>query len=851
MRLLRTFFLIAAVALSLPCISLSQPKISYLLPDLGAPGMNTYVEIVAPVSASGGFGVDRVWLNNSGDQVRVELANKQDSELVRVGPIVVSQNGRLISTQIFVDRTVAPNSPDWEKLGASYRIPIRVFAHGGYSNVDSFYIVQPWPALKLSQSATLGDGINGKRSRRGAMLFAGIDLRSGVYSISTADCDPSTAGDQGYLPCVILSTGAITMSADARISGSAKGIDAGPGGGGGGAKFNDDWQGAVAGLPGAGFTGGQGTPYEAGGTGSGGAWPNWTRGDSSLNGVPGPRDVSGSDPFGGGTTEGGQGTGGGTGFCFGTSGEGNRTSNCSTTSVYSGYGGGSGASECYPIAYGGGGGGFGSAGSGPVGGGGNVNANAMLIPVAGGGGGAGGNPWAGLSGEGGGGGGFVGLHAYLGATVSTVESNGARAGDQTLQQPGHFSGAGGGGAGGGIHVSSKLTLSADSGLTAGGKGGAVTVKTTQLQEGGEGGAGRVRIDGVISRPVSQSLNASSFYGPTTHTSRFVSRTFTLTGSSNGDSVDLYVAGQHSNWQLLTTVIAPPGAWSKTIELPGADALYFLVAAQRVSSPSSAQFASEPIATLSQAAANVFEVGGVCNYSVLMSPQGRYQGKKGSTVAYPLSIAITHPRNEDSLVHTITSLTYELGFDSLVLDVASVLPPTGWVVRSQQVASGVLAVQLLKRDTSVTKLGSLGSVQFNIISDAKHGTVLTLGSMAVNSNAAGKSFCIYQAEGSAWVIVIDSLAQGVLDRRTSAHLIGSVYPNPSHGVLQFNVTLQKSGIISYSIFDIRGAEMLSVGSAKRSEGTNSFTIRHNLPSGHYSLQLTSEGQSDEQSFEVAR
>jgi len=135
--------------------SLCQPKISYLLPDIGTPGMNTYVEIIAPARAEGGFGLDRVWLNNPNDALRVEVTNPTDSALLRIGPIVVSQNGKMISTQVFVNRNLIPNSADWEKLSTQFRIPIRVFANGSYSNSDSFYIVQPWPAINLNSSTSI------------------------------------------------------------------------------------------------------------------------------------------------------------------------------------------------------------------------------------------------------------------------------------------------------------------------------------------------------------------------------------------------------------------------------------------------------------------------------------------------------------------------------------------------------------------------------------------------------------------------------------------------------------------------------------------------------------------------
>ncbi len=337
----------------------SGPVISYLIPDIGTPDMNTYMEIIGPYNANGNFWIDGVYLNNPGDALQVQCANPADTQYVRFGPCVVSWDGRMISTQVFVLPGANPASTDWQQ---GIKIPIQVKANAVLSNVDTFYIVQPQTLGvngTLSTPGVLGSGgAYGTRSRRGAMIVDSLKLNgSGTYTVSTQDCDPGTPGNQGYLPFVLLSRGPIVSSANSTISVSAPGADggpggggsdAGPGGGGGGGSYDESAPPNYSGSGGDGYTGGE-TPYIGGGNGSG-APHQVDTGGSSLNGVLGASST---------TVAGGiQGTGGGTGFCFGMSGSGG-------DDTVGGYGGGSGAQEDGsngPTAFGGGGGGFASQG---------------------------------------------------------------------------------------------------------------------------------------------------------------------------------------------------------------------------------------------------------------------------------------------------------------------------------------------------------------------------------------------------------------------------------------------------------------------------------------------------------
>jgi hypothetical protein len=581
------------------CVFAQAPVISYLIPDIGTPGMNTYVEIIGPNGQNGNFGTDSLYLNNPGDAVQVVCANASDSQYVRFGPCVVSWNGKMISTQAFVLPNASPNTWNWQST--NLRIPIQVLANGRLSNPDTFYIVQPQQIGLLNIPGALGSGgVYGLRSRRGAMIVDSLILEgNGNYTVNTQDCDPFTNGNQGYLPMVLISKGVITIGVNASLNISANGSDGGPGGGGSGA--------ADVASPGTGFcAGGSDCSGLCYGTGSGSL-------GNSLNGC-----VSG----GGNNFD--QGGGGGTGHPFGSSGAMGLSGEASQKGGYGGgsAGGETGNSDNHVNEFGGGGGGYSSFGQNGQGTGiflGNNSGfpvgNLMILPLAGGSGGGGGNQDAGgHGGSGGGGGGGLSLQAFTGCDVSLIRSDGSNGANGVIGN-GLFptSGAGGGGgAGGGLLIGGKLLLNSSSGFdVSGGSGGLAAADglgTGQSSDGGNGGAGRVRIDGpTSSKPTVDPDSASSYIGPSTDTQSYVSRMFTLTGTGNGQSVRIYVRPLDSIWYLAATVSGYGTSWSKSITLYGTDSIYLLAAVQNVPSPSAAQYAADPPWLLSQAAANILHV----------------------------------------------------------------------------------------------------------------------------------------------------------------------------------------------------------------------------------------------------
>ena len=508
------------------------PYIAYILPDIGTPAMNTYVEIYTSYGSTNAFGSDGIYANNPTDPVQVVCSNANDFSKIIIGPVVVSSNGQLISTQIFVMPGVVPNSTNWHALASQFRIPIKVIVNNVQSNADTFYCVAPQNFGVKNATGTIGSGATwGMRSRRGAMIVDSMILTgAGVYKIDTSDCDPSTSRNDGYLPLTIISKGKLSVSAGSSIDISAPNNNGAPGGGGGG---HGKWAPCATVPQGVGIRGPNSQGYSKGG---GEYYLDPLYCDPvrySLNDAPGGScgifDSSG---------------GGGTGFPFSSGGSGPTFdfSQCQTTAL--GVSGGNGGSHD-PVR-GGGGGGFATPGDGaagcPTSNGGLQVGNMHLVPIGGGSGGGGGNgAYCNGSGTGGGGGGAFALWGMIQADVNEMDAQGG-VGEAGLWV-GNFgiNSSGGGGAGGGLIVGGKLSVSGNLSMkVAGGLGGAAP------GAGGNGGAGRVRYDGPIgAAPVVSPVTASVYRGLSTDTSHVPLPTFTLTGSGNGQPIRLYLKSERT------------------------------------------------------------------------------------------------------------------------------------------------------------------------------------------------------------------------------------------------------------------------------------------------------------------
>lgn len=566
----------------------AQPIISYIIPDIGTPNMNTYFEIIGPSNSIGNFGNDVFSLNNSGDNVRVEVLNPADSSKLIFGPIVVSWQGRMISGQAFVNPNVKPNTSDWFTLSNQFRIPFRVYINGkGFSNIDTFYIVRPQNLGNISGNAEtiIGQGTLGKRSRRGAMIVDSLILGNLSYRISTNDCDPyldATHGNQGYLPFILLTKGGIKGQINTTINvngGFPNRQDAGPGGGGGGGRFYDVglFDNNIGDDGGNGYIGGgPGGRNNSGIPGKNNAFKSYGIGtDSSaysLNGNKPP--VIGQYEASGGATA----------HPFGKSGE--PCFNGDNCQPNGGFGGGSGNKQQNA------GGSAGNAidGTGPFSSKGLAVGNAMNVPNAGGSGGASGNPQGATSysGNGGGGGGSISIFANKIENVS-FSANGASGED--------FPADGGSGAGGAIQLFSKIATANSNLDVSGGKLGSYSASY-----------GRIRLDLMSGVVNINTVNAQPYIGFATDTSNLVFRNFTLTGKKPvSKNIKLYIKSESGKWQFLKDISTSPASWSTQISLPLPDSIFYLVALFEVENPNTTTYQMEPISIFSQSGANILRI----------------------------------------------------------------------------------------------------------------------------------------------------------------------------------------------------------------------------------------------------
>lgn len=570
---------------------------AYIIPDIAAPGMNVYYEIIGVHDQKDFFGSENFYLNNPGDQLRVLPTNLNDTNKITFGPIHVSWSGRMISGQVFVNPNVQPNSWDWSVLNPQWIIPIEVIKNGNpLPNLDlKIYIVNPFTFGNQTANSEriLGEGTLGKRSPRGAMIVDSMILAPDNYSVSTNDCDPVLSGNQAFLPFVLLSNGNIRGSAGTTISVNANGRHAGPGGGGGGGRFADNTTGTTGGD---GFTGGGnggtnfiagGGSYENAGFGSGSIYQvnisGVNYGGSSINGVLGAGcNVTSYES-----------SGGGTGHPFGKSGF---ASWHPCTVCEGGIGGASGNNQN---------------GKGASGGyatsaldetpttssnGGKAHGNIYGVPFAGGSGGGSGNPQGNFptfvksSGWGGGGGGAIRVFA------TNIENLKITA-DGAEGQSG--SPDGGSGSGGMVEVGTKDKLS--------------NISVSAARGSDRAGYGRFRFDTRANFPTIDANNDASQIVTTITTEKkdFVKRTFTLNVKKNlNQAMDYYIKPENGAWQQLFTFndLSQTTRQFNIDFTAYTDTIFYGMAVQStISDGSESDYSHIPEKILSQSSGNVFRI----------------------------------------------------------------------------------------------------------------------------------------------------------------------------------------------------------------------------------------------------
>lgn len=574
----------------------AQPRISYLTPDVGTTRWATYVEIIGPYDVPGMYGSALFSMNNPGDALRVRCARPADTAMITIGPLVVSWDGRMISTMIFVSPLAKPNSDRWQDVRPEFRIPIVVEFNGVVSQPDTFYIVRPFAIGDLANNSdrVFGEGSLGRRSPRGAMIIdSAVLAATAAYSISLVDPDSRAPGNQAYLPFTLIALGDIRGRNGSQIRADAEGPNGGPGGGGGGGGYaNYNLLSSDRGEAGGnGFTGGgpggynnsgipaaQPSSKRRPGAGSGETLAEDnanTFGSRALNGLPGGESTSSFENAGGGT-----------GHPFGLSGTAcaERTS-CDPSG---GFGGGSGTRESQR----GGGAGFGTDGTSERDrqNGGRAHGNRALVPLAGGSGGGSGNPDGfNSSTSGGGGGGAVAIHGRMLANFDVYALGAAASTSKDIN--------GGAGSGGGVILGMRLDNAAAGFVSAqvGSRTGSQVL---------EGGRGRARYDARIGP-------SDTYYrGPLTDTLTYTLLDMQLSGHGDGSVLDVYVKPERGPWRLLDTIQSDRFvSWRAKVRLPRGDTLYYVAVAQRYPSPVQTNYTYDPHLVFSQSAWNIVQLFG--------------------------------------------------------------------------------------------------------------------------------------------------------------------------------------------------------------------------------------------------
>ena len=248
------------------------PKVAHaaelLQPDAGPPGAAVVVHILSSV---GGF--------TGSETITTDCAE------VVVGPSVVSDGDgnpsapkttAVLSTVFFIDA---------DAIDADCTVSVNgvaLTASGGVDNV--FSIVTPLPAPVdggVGDADGAADGVltldSTLRTDGGVLVLEELDVPATVtLMVDTDDPDSATAGNEAYMPLILLVSGDVFIDGELDVSAAA-----------GGRYGTGNAQG---GRPGDGGDGGRGGP---GGAGGGGGGPN---GSTSVTGYAG----AGGDGFAGG-----------------------------------------------------------------------------------------------------------------------------------------------------------------------------------------------------------------------------------------------------------------------------------------------------------------------------------------------------------------------------------------------------------------------------------------------------------------------------------------------------------------------------------------------------------------------
>ena len=89
---------------------------------------------------------------------------------------------------------------------------------------------------EFAANATIGDGTvgNGDRTKMGAILCDNLIVPVGVtITVDATDSDGTTAGNQGFMPAIIIVEGTVDINGEINVDGSAGAANVGDAGGAG------------------------------------------------------------------------------------------------------------------------------------------------------------------------------------------------------------------------------------------------------------------------------------------------------------------------------------------------------------------------------------------------------------------------------------------------------------------------------------------------------------------------------------------------------------------------------------------------------------------------------------------
>jgi len=196
----------------------AAPEVNFFAPDAFAPGMHV------PVTFVGNFCSGSPAVTTSSSDIVVG-----PSILTDATGVVVASNGTVLTTMFFVKPSARPTT------GVTVSV-------SGAPVSQTLDLVIPAPDPNI----TAGTGTLSGRTKRGTKVLGGLTVGSGAtLTINTADTDAAAAGNQGYLPAVVLVKGDVSIAGTLDVKGqqgsnaaaSCAGGDGGaggPGGGGGG-----------------------------------------------------------------------------------------------------------------------------------------------------------------------------------------------------------------------------------------------------------------------------------------------------------------------------------------------------------------------------------------------------------------------------------------------------------------------------------------------------------------------------------------------------------------------------------------------------------------------------------------